>query len=307
MEDLRYQPGPGLGALFGGETQASHMMNDAMSRLAQNTNIQSTLQRMSQEKELQPLKLEHQRLQNEGMSLGNQQKQGEITAAEEKRRREQTDAFMSYASSTDDIDGAVAYSGVKWGKDKIEALKALPASMRQRFYEQWATQNPKAREKRAEEGAKHNLEMAKQAEMNKREDLKTSTARAVAQMRANTMAAKLPNLQQYMTQLEIQANAALDSGNQAGFIELKNRSQAIMNELLRLHTAAPEARTKGEIRILRGLGVPVNEEAVGTTQQVPQQSKYNEKQADWIRRAKQANPDMSEEDIIAQGKKLGKL
>ena len=246
---------PGLGAFLGaGQVADASDLSQAQTRSA-DASTDNTLSRLFMEQQKHPLEMQKIRTQNEGTALGNESARGLISNEEKKRRKDATDSFFDYLGRTngEDVEGAVAYSGVppKFGK-----LAELSPEERMKMAKTYATQSQKGLEEREKETAR----LAKQAEAEKakfdreqanirlkgEEERKALELKLQAHIRkAAETAQKLPkNFQEAATRKLLEAQSLVQLGKSEEAIVVYNEAEQIIRESVRLTTASKEAEAR---------------------------------------------------------------
>lgn len=266
--------------------------------------LEEVMKERQRKEQLHGLDVQQRGATLEGVLLGNQEKQLGLEYTRATQPKKIDTELLKLMSEADETEWKDTVRKIEKG-----VLENNPQALK--LYEQL----PKIREERL----KHKQDMEKEKEQ-------TQRAYGVAQIGADSreQAARLRNQaatggrmpkspRELMTYYTAMANTEEDETIRN---ELLAKAEAEWQKVLQEEVAKAQARAAGTPTLNFD---PATGKPIGLTQrptpdtgnmpraQSPKTTNYTPVQKDWIQRAMKANPGMTEQQVIEQGRKLGKL
>jgi hypothetical protein len=244
MADFTWED-PGIGAFFKGQERAEGRAKTLSDLQTADVTRAKTLQEMYKNEQMLPLDIELKKQEVALQGLMNKKTEGEISAAEQKRRREATDNFFNYMLKYNDPQGAVEYSGVP--PQFAQKFMSLSPEQRDVLMKEWINRaaepervsqdiKTQGRIKEIKEEGRQKLtqETFKQQEMTKRalalQELKNQAAMDLQKLKLSVSSMMSKTYQQEVIRLIEQAEAIKNSPN-SGDPEIEAKRIEMINNL----------------------------------------------------------------------------
>jgi len=284
MADFTWED-PGIGAFFKGQERAEGRAKTLSDLQTADINRAKSLQEMYRNEQMLPLDLELKKQEAALRGLIAKKTEGEITEAEQKRRREATDNFFNYMLKYNDPQGAVEYSGVP--PQFAQKFMSLSPEQRDVLMKEWikrAAEPERVKEEIKTQGKiseiqeqakeRFKLETMRQQEMTKRalalQGLKNQAAMELQKLKLSVSSMMSKTYQQEVIHLVEQAEALKNAPNsgdpdvEAKRLEMINnltqRANTIYMLDIQLKQAAAQQQQAGKPDISAATGgrIPTN-------------------------------------------------
>jgi hypothetical protein len=244
MADFTWED-PGIGAFFKGQERAEARAKALSDLQTADVNRARMLQEIYKNEQMLPLDIELKKQEAALKGLIAKKTEGDITEAEQRRRREATDNFFNYMLKYNDPQGAVEYSGVP--PQFAQKFMSLSPEQRDVLIKEWVKRaaepervkeeiktQGKLQEIREQGKERFALEAMRQQEMTKRalalQELKNQAAMELQKLKLSVSSMMSKTYQQEVIRLIEQAEALKNSPN-SGDPEIEAKRIEMINNL----------------------------------------------------------------------------